>query len=112
VKYTRCRIDTINSPDDGHMAAPKHVENRNKHTLKRKEVCVKLVIYKDYTEMLHGHQNMKHDFIPLGEEPDENFGSTQTSKFCVKQKRLELACHFTQNAAKSPESTRLWNSLF
>ena len=21
VKYTRCRIDTINSPDDGHMAA-------------------------------------------------------------------------------------------
>ena len=31
-KKTRCRIDTINSPDDGHMAAPKHVENRNKHT--------------------------------------------------------------------------------
>jgi len=21
VTYTRCRIDTINSPDDGHMAA-------------------------------------------------------------------------------------------
>ena len=35
VTYTRCRIDTINSPDDGHMAAPKHVENRNKHTWKR-----------------------------------------------------------------------------
>jgi len=32
VTYTRCRIDTINSPDDGHMAAPKHVENRNNHT--------------------------------------------------------------------------------
>ena len=31
---TRCHIDTINSPDDGHMAAPKHVENRNKHTWK------------------------------------------------------------------------------
>jgi len=35
VTYSRCRIDTINSPDDGHMAAPKHVENRNKHTWKR-----------------------------------------------------------------------------
>jgi len=35
VAYTRCRTDTINSPDDGHMAAPKHVENRNKHTRKR-----------------------------------------------------------------------------
>jgi len=34
VTYTRCRIDTINSPDDGHMAAPKHVENRNKRTWK------------------------------------------------------------------------------
>ena len=33
--YTRCRIDTINSPDDGHMAAPKHVKNKNKHTWKR-----------------------------------------------------------------------------
>ena len=29
--YARCRIDKINSPGDGHMAAPKHVENRNKH---------------------------------------------------------------------------------
>jgi hypothetical protein len=29
VTYTRCRIDTINFPNDG---CPKHVENRNKHT--------------------------------------------------------------------------------
>jgi len=35
VTYTRCRIDKINSPDDGHMAAPKHVENRNKRIWKR-----------------------------------------------------------------------------
>ena len=35
VTYTTCRIDTINSPDDGRVAAPKHVENRNKHTRKR-----------------------------------------------------------------------------
>ena len=49
VTYTRCRIDTINSPDDGHMAA------RNMYRIEinihEKESCVKLVIYKDYTEM-------------------------------------------------------------
>ena len=26
----------------------------------QKELCVKLVIYKDYTEMLHGQQNIKY----------------------------------------------------
>ena len=31
VTYTTCRIDTINSPDDGHVAARKYVDNRNKH---------------------------------------------------------------------------------
>ena len=41
VTYTKCRIDTNNSPDDGHMAGcPKHVENRNKHINK---LCIKLV---------------------------------------------------------------------
>jgi hypothetical protein len=35
VTHTRCHIDTIISPDDGHVAAPKHAENRNKHTRKR-----------------------------------------------------------------------------
>ena len=40
VTYTRC-IDTINSPDDGHMAA------RNMQRTLKKELCVKLVIYKD-----------------------------------------------------------------
>jgi hypothetical protein len=56
VIYTRCHTDTINSPDDGHDC-PKHVENRNKRTIK-KELWVKLVIYKDYTEM-QGQQNIK-----------------------------------------------------
>ena len=45
VTYTRCRTDTINSPDDGHMAA------RNMYRIEInihvKELCVKLVIYKD-----------------------------------------------------------------
>jgi hypothetical protein len=41
VTYTRCRIDTINSPDDEHMAA-RNVENRNKHTWKK--LCIRLVI--------------------------------------------------------------------
>jgi hypothetical protein len=59
VTYTRCRIDTINSPDDGHMVA------RNMYGIEinvhEKELCVELVIYKDYTEM-HGQQNIKFCF--------------------------------------------------
>jgi len=45
VTYTRCCIDTINSPDDGHMAA----QNMWRIEIKmhEKELCVKLVIYKD-----------------------------------------------------------------
>ena len=44
--YTRC-IDTINSPDDGHMTARnmKWIEIN----IHEKELCVKLVIYKEYT---------------------------------------------------------------
>ena len=54
--FTRCRIDTINSLDDGHIA----VRNmyRIKTNMHEKELCVMLVIYKDYTEM-HGQQNIK-----------------------------------------------------
>jgi len=56
VTYTRCRIDTINSPDDGNMAARNM--QRIEINMHEKELCVKLVIYKDYTEM-HGQQNIK-----------------------------------------------------
>jgi hypothetical protein len=56
VAHTRCHIGTINSPDDGHMAA------RNMYRIEinvhEKELCVNLVIYNDYTEM-HGQQNIK-----------------------------------------------------
>jgi hypothetical protein len=31
---TKCRINTVISPDDGHIVVPKHVEKRNKHTKK------------------------------------------------------------------------------
>jgi len=56
VTYTRCRINTINSPNDGHMAARNvQIIEINIH---EKELCVKLVIYKDYSEM-HGQQNIK-----------------------------------------------------
>ena len=48
VTYTRCRIDIINSPDDGHMAARNM--SRIEINIHEKELCVKLVIYKDYTE--------------------------------------------------------------
>ena len=54
--YTRCRIDTNDSPDDEHMVA------RNMLSIEiniyGKELCVKLVIYKNYTKM-HGQQNIK-----------------------------------------------------
>jgi hypothetical protein len=49
VTYTRC-IDTINSPDDGHMAA-QNME-RIKINIHEKELCVKLVTYKDYYKKL------------------------------------------------------------
>jgi len=49
VTYTRCRIDTINSPDDGHMGALN--TKRIEINIHEKELCVKLVIYKDYTEI-------------------------------------------------------------
>jgi len=45
VAYTRCRIDTINSPDDGHKTA----RNMEKMEINIDEkMRVKLVIYKDY----------------------------------------------------------------
>jgi hypothetical protein len=53
VTYTRCRI---NSPYDGHMAARNM--QRIEINVHEEELCVKLVIYKDYTEM-HGQQNIK-----------------------------------------------------
>jgi len=46
----------INSPDDGYMAARNM--RRIEMNIHEKELCVKLVIYKDYTEM-HGQQNIK-----------------------------------------------------
>ena len=44
VTYTRC-IETINSPDDGHMTARNMY--RIEINLHEKELCVKLVVYKD-----------------------------------------------------------------
>ena len=34
VSNTKCRIDTVFSPDDGHIVAPKRVEKSNKHIKK------------------------------------------------------------------------------
>jgi len=56
VTNTKCRVDTVISPDDGH-SRPKHVEKRNKHTKKN---CAPSWLYlQDYTKM-HGHQNIKN----------------------------------------------------
>jgi len=38
VTNTRCHIDTVISPDDGH-SRPKHVQKRNKHTKKNRAPC-------------------------------------------------------------------------
>jgi len=57
VTYTRHRIDTINSPDDGHTAAQNMY--RIEINIHEKELCVKLVVYKDCTEM-RGQQNIKN----------------------------------------------------
>jgi len=46
VTHTRCRIDKINSPDDGTRSCPKHVENRNKSI--RKRIVRQVGNYKDY----------------------------------------------------------------
>jgi hypothetical protein len=49
VTHTRCCIDTINSPDDEHEVARNML--RIEINIQKKELCVKLVIYKNYTEM-------------------------------------------------------------
>ena len=56
VTYTRCRIDTTNSPDDGHVAVGNMY--RIEINIHEKELCVRLVIYNDCTEM-RGQQNIK-----------------------------------------------------
>jgi hypothetical protein len=55
VTYTKCPIYTINSPDDGHMAARNM--SRIEMNIHEKELCVKLVIYKDLWRRYptHGH---------------------------------------------------------
>jgi len=47
VTYTRCHTDTVNSPDDGHMAA--RSMQRIEINIQEKELCVKLVTYKEVT---------------------------------------------------------------
>ena len=44
-----CRIDTINSPDDGHMAARNMW--RIEINIHENELCVKLVIYTDVVRL-------------------------------------------------------------
>jgi len=34
ITSTKCHIDTVISPDDGHTVRPKHVEKRNRRTKK------------------------------------------------------------------------------
>ena len=56
VTYARCRIDTIESPDDEHVVA--RIMYSIEISIYRKELCLRFVIYKNYTEM-HGQQKVK-----------------------------------------------------
>jgi hypothetical protein len=56
VTHTRYCIDTTYSPDDEHEVA-RNVY-RIEINIEKKELCVKLVIYRNYTGM-HGQQNIK-----------------------------------------------------
>ena len=58
--YTRYHIDTTESPDDEHLNAQNMQRIEKKHT--QKELCVKLVIKQNYTE-LHGQQNIKYSVL-------------------------------------------------
>jgi hypothetical protein len=66
VTYTRCRIDTINSPDHGHMAARNM--QRIEINLYKKELCVRLVIYKDCTNWLHKIIDAGETYWTLGSQ--------------------------------------------
>ena len=49
VTYTSCRIGTIDSPDDEHGVARNMY--RTEININEKELCVRFVTYKNYTEM-------------------------------------------------------------
>ena len=51
VTYTRCRIDTNDSPDDEHRGA-RNMQRFGINIYEKKEMCVKLVICKNYYEEL------------------------------------------------------------
>ena len=54
---TKCRITKIIFPDDGHMAARNMYRIEINIPVHEKELFIKLVIYKDYTE-LHAQENI------------------------------------------------------
>jgi len=59
ITSTKCRTDTVVSPDDGH-SRPKHVEKRNKRT--KKNCAPSWLCLQDYTRM-HSQRNIKHNIF-------------------------------------------------
>jgi hypothetical protein len=81
VKNTRCRIDTVISPDDGHIVARNmyRIEINTINTQRRN--CAPGWFYlQDYTRM-HGQQNIKND--SLGQKV-KNMNVTHMSTFQFK----------------------------
>jgi hypothetical protein len=63
VTYTRYRINAIDSPDDVHRGA-RNMYRIGINIYEKRIACVKLVIYKNWTEM-HGQQNTKSQILLL-----------------------------------------------
>ena len=85
VTYTRCRIDTINSPDDEHMAARNM--KRIEINIHDKELCVKLVIYKDETVQFNCEKTArKTELNVLRHSTDFPSGLSGFCQFCVSSR--------------------------
>jgi hypothetical protein len=79
VTNTKCRIDTVISPDDGH-SHPKHVEKRNKHIKKN---CAPSWLYlQDYCKELPNNLVMEittEEYVQFRTLHDIGFFSAKTS---------------------------------
>jgi hypothetical protein len=79
----RCHIDKINSPDDGHMSVRN--TQRIETNMHEKELCVKLVIYKDYHEYWV--------FQPAAQSPFR-LSYTDSKQFSLEIKNCETRNNF------------------
>jgi len=87
VTYNRYLIDTIESPDDEHLNAQNMY--RIEINIYKKELCVPLVVYKNYAEM-HGQQNIKFWYIYYISNPKNR----DTKPFSIPKNELQYHSRF------------------